>query len=308
MINLNGGILILHKDGGMTSHDAVNRIRRLYGTKQVGHTGTLDPMATGVLVVLIGRAVKFAEFFNEIGSTGGIDVTSDKAYRAVLRLGISTDTGDITGTVLSVSNNIPDENEVFAAIKRFEGEIMQIPPMYSALKRGGVKLADLARRGIVIERDPRPVTIYDIFASKLGDTDYSLEIRCSKGTYIRSLCADIGDALGCYGTMAALERTSAHGLGLPDAVTLADLEMIGMSERESLLRPVSSLFDGLPRIELPQFFVRLARNGNEIYQHKIGTLIPNGEFAALCENGQIFAVGRAAQYPDGSALKPVKQL
>lgn len=299
-----GGILILYKDGGMTSHDAVNRVRRLYGTKQVGHTGTLDPMATGVLVMLVGRAVKCAEFFDGTGEVVG----SDKSYRALLRLGLATDTGDITGEVTARSDAIPDEREVLETVRRFEGDIMQIPPMYSALKRGGMKLADLARRGIVIEREPRPVRIYSILAERRSDTDYRLDVSCSKGTYIRVLCADIGEALGCWGTMAALERTAAHGFTLADTVTLDTLEALGADEREALLRPVASLFDGLPNVALPQFFARLARSGCEIYQHKINTAFPEGSFVAMYDSGTLFAIGRVGIYPGGSAIKPVKQL
>ncbi len=308
MNNLSGGILILYKDGGITSHDAVNRVRRLYNTKQVGHTGTLDPMATGVLVMLVGRAVKCAEFFD------GTVIESTKSYRALLRLGVVTDTGDVTGTVIDRFYSIPAEDDVLAAVSKFKGEIMQIPPMYSALKRGGVKLVDLARQGIEVEREPRPVTISSISAERITDTDYTLEVSCSKGTYIRTLCEDIGKLLGCGGTMAALERTAAHGFGLdgmsglPAAVTLAQIEALGDDERIALLYPVESLFSNLPHIELPPFFARLARNGCEIYQHKIGTALAEGDYAAFYENDALFAIGRAGMFPDGSAIKAVKLL
>lgn len=305
MTNNSCGILILNKSGGMTSHDAVNRVRRLYGTKQVGHTGTLDPMATGVLVMLVGRAVKCAEFFD---GKGGI-VDSGKSYRAVLRLGIATDTGDITGNVTATSDAIPDEDEVLAAIKRFEGDIMQVPPMYSALKRGGVKLADLARKGITIEREPRPVTIHEISARRITDSDYEIDVSCSKGTYIRVLCEDIGQSLGCFGTMAALERTSAHGFSISRSVTLEQLEKLDMTGREAQLIPVTEIFSGLPKLSLPPFFARLARSGCEIYLHKIGgrDLSP-GDYATLWDNGTMFAVGKVGEFRNGPAIKPVKQL
>jgi tRNA pseudouridine 55 synthase len=304
MINQNGGILILNKSGGMTSHDAVNRVRRLYGTKQVGHTGTLDPMATGVLVVLVGRAVKCAEFFDGAGDIVG----SRKCYRAILRLGMATDTGDITGTVTASSEFIPSECDVIAAVDHFNGDIMQVPPMYSALKRGGVKLADLARRGIIIEREPRPITIHSIKTEKISETDYELAVDCSKGTYIRVLCSDIGEMLGCFGTMAALERTAAHSFSLADSITLEALEQLELSEREKQLKQVIALFDGLAHIELPPFFVRLARSGCEIYQEKIGTALKEGEYAVFCDSGEPFAVALTGTYPGGSAIKPVKQI
>jgi tRNA pseudouridine55 synthase len=303
MINQTGGILILNKSKGITSHDAVNRIRRLYGTKQVGHTGTLDPMATGVLVMLVGRAVKCAEFFD---GSGGI-VDSGKSYRALLRLGIATYTGDITGVVTEKCDTLPGESEVIAAVNSFKGDIMQVPPMYSALKRGGVKLADLARRGITVVREPRPVTIHEITARRINDSDYELDVSCSKGTYIRVLCEDIGRMLGCHGTMAALERTSAHGFSISDSVTLDTLEELDSAGREALLKPVNVIFEGLPKLTLPPFFARLARSGCEIYLHKIGVTLEAGDYATLWDANGMFAVGCVGIYNNKLAIKPVKQ-
>jgi len=305
MANQTGGILILNKSAGMTSHDAVNYVRRLYGTKQVGHTGTLDPMATGVLVMLVGKATKCAEFFF---GDGGI-ITSDKSYTAILKLGIETDTGDITGNVVAKSSDLPGEEQVLEAIKRFEGEIMQVPPMYSALKRGGVKLADLARRGITVEREPRPVKIYSISAKRLADDEYELNVACSKGTYIRVLCEDIGKTLGCYGTMAMLVRTSAHGFTIDQAVTLGQLEEMSQSEREGRVLPLTKVFESLPKLVLPPFFARLARSGCEIYLRKIGAeYLSEGDYATLWEGGEMFAIGKVGRYSKGLAVKPLKQL
>lgn len=262
-------------------------------------------MATGVLIMLVGRAVKCAEFFD---GEGGV-VDSGKSYRAVLRLGMATDTGDITGSVTAESDAIPGEAEVLASVRRFEGDIMQVPPMYSALKRGGVKLADLARQGITVERQARPVTIHKISARRLTDTDYELDVSCSKGTYIRVLCEDIGLSLGCYGTMAALERTSAHGFSIEHSVTLEQLEQLDPVGREALLKPVTELFESLPKLQLPPFFARLARSGCEIYLRKIGVsdLAP-GDYATLWDEGVMFAVGKVGTYEDGDAVKPVKQI
>ena len=171
------GVLIVNKSEGMTSHDVVNRIRRLYNTKRVGHTGTLDPMATGVLVVLVGRAAKAAEY-----------LTADtKAYRATLRLGITTDTEDVTGKTLTECDTLPSRDEVDAAVRSFVGDIMQTPPMYSALKVGGKKLYELAREGVEIEREARPITIHSLISEPTErDSDYILEVSCSSGTYIRT--------------------------------------------------------------------------------------------------------------------------
>ena len=194
------GVLIVNKSEGMTSHDVVNRIRRLYNTKRVGHTGTLDPMATGVLVILVGRAAKAAEY-----------LTADtKGYRATLRLGITTDTEDVTGKILTESDALPSRDEVSAVVQSFVGDIMQTPPMYSALKVGGKKLYELAREGIEIEREARPITIHSLVSVPTErDSDYILEVSCSSGTYIRTLCADIGAKLACGGAMATLCRTRA---------------------------------------------------------------------------------------------------
>ena len=182
------GVLILNKPAGMTSHDVVNKVRTLYGTRQVGHTGTLDPMATGVLVVLVGRAVKASEYV----------VADDKEYVAGLKLGITTDTEDTTGKILSKHDGeYPDFRIVSETVKRFTGCIEQIPPMYSAIKIDGKKLVDLARKGLETERRPRPVNVYraELIPTD-SDRDYFLAVKVSKGTYMRTLCADMGKALG----------------------------------------------------------------------------------------------------------------
>ncbi len=218
------GVLIVNKHVGVTSHDIVYKIRRLYGTPRVGHTGTLDPMASGVLAVLVGRAAKAAEYL----------VSDTKKYRAVLKLGITTDTEDTSGQVLTRSENIPPQDEVRRVCESFLGSYDQIPPMYSALKVGGQKLCDLARRGITVDRQPRRVEIFslDVTATDTPDT-YSLDVSCSSGTYIRTLCADIGEALGCGGVMAALQRRAAGGFAIEDAVTVAELEEMSQAEREA---------------------------------------------------------------------------
>ncbi len=295
------GILILHKPVGITSHDAVYKIRRLYGTKRVGHTGTLDPLAEGVLVMLIGRAAKAAEYL----------VSDKKSYKATLRLGITTDTEDVTGAVLTrYEGELPSADQVKAVVSSFSGEIEQIPPMYSALKVGGKKLCDLAREGVVIERQPRKITVFSISAEPCEQSgDYTVDVTCSSGTYIRTLCADIGACLGCGGTMATLCRTVAGGFSIESAVTLEQLEAMSDVERLALLLPTQSLFEELGAVCLPEFYHRLCVNGCEIYQKKIHTKLDVGTRVRLCsENGEFFALGEVRDYPDGTAIKAIKFL
>ena len=297
--NLPGGVLAVRKGEGMTSHDVVNRVRRLYGTKRVGHAGTLDPMATGVLVVLVGRAAKACEY-----------ISSDrKAYRAILRLGIVTDTEDITGEVLRECAEIPTASAVADACRGFAGKIKQVPPMYSALKVNGQKLYDLARQGVVIEREAREVTVYSLTCDAIegSNTDYSLVVECSGGTYIRTLCADIGASLGCGGVMAALERIEACGIGIGECRTLEEIEDMDESARQDILMPTERLFEDLPAVTLSPFFEKLFRDGCPIYQKKIKTGYEVGARVRVCgSDGGFFALGEVVEREEGSAVKSVK--
>lgn len=290
------GVIIINKSEGMTSHDVVNRVRRVYSTKRVGHTGTLDPMASGVLVVLVGRAAKAAEYL-------GAD---EKKYRATLRLGITTDTEDTTGKILTESTLIPDEDEVASACASFVGKIMQTPPMYSALKVDGKKLVDLARRGEVIERQSREIEVFSLSCKRIDGQNYSLDIHASKGTYVRTLCADIGAKLGCGGAMASLMRTACGNFKIEDAITLDELQAFSKEEAEALLLPTESLFSELSEVRLPEFFARLAASGCEIYQKKIGTSLSVGERVRLFDARGFFALGEVREYPEGSAIKAIK--
>ena len=290
------GIVVVNKHAGVTSNDIVIKLRRLFGTRQVGHTGTLDPMATGVLPVLIGRAVKASE-----------NITAEnKRYTAHLKLGITTDTEDTTGTVLSVAETIPSEEDVLTVCASFVGEILQTPPMYSALKVNGRKLVDLAREGIVVERQARPVTVHSLQARRLAEDLYELDVCCSKGTYIRTLCADIGAKLGCGGAMASLTRTESGPFSLSEAYTIDQLESMTEAERVSCVIPLENFFLDCPAVDLPAFYARLARNGCEIYQKKIHTDWPVGTTVRMIHNGVFFALGQVREYPDGSAVKAVK--
>lgn len=292
------GVLIIDKPEGMTSHDVVNKMRRLFSTRRVGHTGTLDPMATGVLVILIGRAAKAAEYLS----------SDEKGYIATLRLGTTYDTEDITGTPLTHSDVIPSEDEVLSTISSFVGEIKQIPPMYSALKINGQKLCDLARNGETVERQARSITIHSIDAKKCElPTDYTLTVRCSSGTYIRTLCADIGNALGCGGAMATLRRTLAGSFSLENSHTIEEIEALDAIDRPSLLVPIESLFSGLGELRLTSFYERLCRNGCEIYLSKINAHLELGQRVRLCSHdGSFFALGEVRDFDGSLAVKAIK--
>lgn len=298
------GILILDKPAGMTSHDCVAIMRRLFHTRKVGHTGTLDPMATGVLPILLGRAAKAAEYLT----------AEDKHYIAGLRLGLTTDTEDITGTVLTECDEIPKEDAVRAAVGTFVGEIEQIPPMYSALKVDGQKLYDLARQGITVERKARPITVSSIGCEKQDECTYTLDVRCSKGTYIRTLCADIGAKLGCGGVMCSLRRAASGSFTLDTAYTIALLEAMSDEERLACLLPTEALFSDLEKLVLPAFYERLADNGQPIHLKKLycgkydeSRYVPGQRMTICGENKGFFALGEVREAEDGYAVKPIKK-
>ena len=291
------GLVIINKEEGITSQGVVNRVKRIFGVAKAGHTGTLDPMATGVLPVLIGRGVKASEFM----------LTSEKHYGATLLLGLTTDTEDVTGEVLTECEVTLSEETVLLAIDGFVGEIMQTPPMYSALKVGGKKLCDLARRGEVIEREARPVTIHSIKAERINEREYYLDVVCSKGTYIRTLCADIGAALGVGGVMKTLKRLTASGYNVDEAKTLTELEAMTAEEREAIIYPVEDVFKKYECVVLPDFFARLAHSGLEIYLHKIRKDYSVGTLVRLADSDGFFAVGEVREFEGGLAIKPIRQ-
>ena len=294
---LKNGVIIINKEEGLTSQAVVNRVKRMLSADKAGHTGTLDPMATGVLPVLVNRGVKASEFM----------LTSDKHYGATLLLGVTTDTEDVTGNILTESHLIPDEKTVMAAIDSFVGDYMQTPPMYSALKVGGKKLYELAREGKEIEREARAVKIYSISAKKLSDREYYLDVKCSKGTYIRTLCADIGARLGCGGTMKTLERCEASGFTLDDGITLSALEGLTVEERWARVLPVEVIFKDKKEVTLPPFFARLARAGQEIYLKKLRLALDIGETVRLADSDGFFALGEVREFEGGAAIKPIRQ-
>lgn len=290
------GVLIIDKPTDMTSHDAVNIMRKLYNTKKVGHTGTLDPMATGLLVILIGRAAKAAEYL----------VSDEKKYEAGLLLGTKYDTGDVTGKVIEISDSIPEKEKVFSAVNSFIGKGRQIPPMYSALKIDGQKLVNLARKGKTVERKPRDMEIFSIEAEGEGK-EYRLKVHCSKGTYIRTLCEDIGERLGCPAAMSSLRRLASGNFELSEGHRIDELKAMEYEERIKLLLPVEALFEELPVVTLDGFFLKLFRSGQEIYQKKIRTHHPVGQRVRVYDEKGFFALGEVMEYEDGSAIKSIKQ-
>ena len=270
------GIIIINKPAGWTSMDVCAKLRGIFHEKRVGHAGTLDPMATGVLPVFVGQATKAVSFAE----------SGEKEYLARLRLGLTTDTQDTTGTVLSELPVTVTEEDLRAVLPRFTGEIEQIPPMYSAVKVRGRKLYELARKGAEVERKPRAVTIFALeLLGQTGKNEYALRVRCSKGTYIRTLCHDIGAVLGCGGAMSALERTMAAGFTLSEAVTLEQVQ----AQKETLLRPTDSLFRSYGAYHIADAETeRRCRCGNPIRSD-----VKNGIYRVYGMDGSFLALSRA---------------
>ena len=244
------GIVIVDKPQGWTSQDVTARLRRVFNTRRIGHGGTLDPMATGVLPVFVDRATRGVEFFEH----------AEKTYEAVLRLGLMTDTEDTSGTVLEEKEVHISETEFLGILPQFRGKIQQVPPMYSALKVNGQKLCDLARKGREVERQPREIEIFELECLSFDGINARLRVRCSKGTYIRTLCKDIGVALGCGGCMAQLRRTSAGEYTIEEAVPLQVL--LETEDPGQYLRPVDSMFRNYPAVTLSSKQETRVRNGN----------------------------------------------
>lgn len=248
------GVINIYKEKGYTSHDVVAKLRGIVGQKKIGHTGTLDPDAVGVLPVCLGKATKLCDMLTD----------KDKTYETVLRLGITTDTQDSSGMVLEEKeiDGITKE-EVEACIESFVGDYMQIPPMYSALKVNGKKLYELAREGIEIERKARPVTIHDIQITDISLPYVNMTVSCSKGTYIRTLCHDIGKKLGCGGCMDALKRTKVSRFKIADSVTLDKVKKFAEEGMLSeILTPVDEMFASYEKVTMKKEFVSFAYNGN----------------------------------------------
>ena len=279
------GIVIVDKPAGWTSQDVTARLRRVFNTRRIGHGGTLDPMATGVLPVFVGRATRGVEFFEH----------AEKAYEAVLRLGLTTDTEDVTGEVLEQREVNVSEAEFLGILPQFRGEIQQIPPMYSALKVNGQKLCDLARKGVEVERKSRTVTIFELECLEFTGQTARLRVRCSKGTYIRTLCKDIGEALGCGGCMASLRRVSAGEYTIAEAVPLAQL--LECETPEVHLRQVDTMFRGFPAVTLTANQEKRCRCGNAF-----SVKIDDGTYRAYGQNGEFLMLAKV----DGGVMSTIK--
>ena len=269
------GIVIVDKPQGWTSQDVTARLRRVFNTRRIGHGGTLDPMATGVLPVFVGRGTRGVEFFEH----------AEKTYEAVLRLGLATDTEDITGTVLEEKEVHISEEEFLGILPQFRGKIQQIPPMYSALKVKGQKLCDLARKGKEVERQAREIEIFKLECLEFNGNEARLLVHCSKGTYIRTLCKDIGAALGCGGCMASLRRVTAGEYTIEEAVPLQTL--LDTAEAETYLRPVDSMFRNIPSVKLTVNQEKRCRNGNAF-----SVQLADGTYRAYSQNGEFLMLAQ----------------
>lgn len=280
------GILIVDKPAGWTSQDVAAKLRGVFHEKRVGHGGTLDPMATGVLPIFIGRATRAVPFFEH----------ADKVYEAGLRLGLVTDTQDVTGRTLEEREVDITQTQLEAALDSFRGEIAQIPPMYSAIKVNGQKLYALARQGKAVERAPRPVTIFALDLLGGAGADWRLRVHCSKGTYVRTLCHDIGAALGCGGCLSALRRTRAGAYDVTRSHTMA--EILAADDPEALLLPTDSLFSDRPALKVAENAERKLRNGAPLHTPKL----KDGEYRVYNQAGDFLLLAQVAN----GELKTVK--
>ena len=279
------GIVIVDQPEGWTSQDVVSKLRGVLHTKRIGHGGTLDPMATGVLPVFVGRATRGVEFFEH----------AEKTYEATIRLGLTTDTEDTSGTVLKEQEVTISEADFLAVLPKFRGNIQQIPPMYSALKVNGQKLYDLARKGKEVERQPRDITIFELECLEFTGSEAKLRVRCSKGTYIRTLCKDIGEALGCGGCMAALRRVSAGEYTIEEAVSLQTL--VEAEDPEVYLRAVDSMFRGHPAVTLTEKQTLRCRNGNSF-----SVKMEDGTYRAYSQTGEFLMLAKV----EGGIMSTIK--
>lgn len=294
------GIVNIHKDRGMTSFDVIAKMRRILSIKKIGHAGTLDPDATGVLPVCLGKATRVIEYLMD----------KDKTYRAVLRLGVDTDTQDASGNITGTYAVTADDEAIVGAVRSFIGPVMQVPPMYSAIRMGGKRLYELARKGVEIERDARLITISDISDIQVirQDTDVrvSFEVDCSKGTYIRTLCADIGKRLGCGGHMEALVRTRSGPFTLEDAITL---EQLSSHQQAGTLHKViiemDRALEGLPSLFLDETQGMKLRNGLRI---ALSGSLPVGLTRLYGAAGQFLAIGQVTVEEGRAYLKSHKWL
>lgn len=289
------GIIPLKKEENMTSFLAVKRVRGIVGEKKCGHTGTLDPMATGVLPVALGGATRFIELLP----------THKKAYKATFRLGFVTDTLDIWGAVTEESGKTASYDDVLKVLPQFKGKIKQVPPMYSALKKDGVRLYELARQGVEVEREERECEIFELEVEKIAKNEFSLYTECSSGTYIRSLIYDIGEALGTGATMTSLNRSFACGISESDCITLHELENYrDNNELEKVIIPVDKILSEYPEISVTKPQGVRFKNGGELLKQRIKGEVPLGLVRVYCEN-EFLGLGESLENSESLNVKRV---
>jgi len=269
------GIVIVDKPQDWTSQDVTARLRRVFNTRRIGHGGTLDPMATGVLPVFVGRATRGVEFFEH----------AEKTYETELRLGLTTDTEDVWGETIQERPVAFTTEKLEEVLESFRGEILQVPPMYSALKVNGQKLCDLARKGKEVERKPRPITIHELKLLEVTENTLRLRVRCSKGTYIRTLCKDIGEALGCGGCMQELRRVTAGEYTIGESVPLQ--ELLDAENPEKYLRGVDTMFRNFPEVKLTANQEKRCRNGNTFTMNLV-----EGTYRAYSQTGEFLMLAK----------------
>lgn len=291
------GIINVYKEKGFTSFDVVAKLRGIFKQKKIGHTGTLDPDAEGVLPVCLGKATKVCDLLTD----------KNKEYEAVMLLGITTDTQDISGEILEEKEVQVTEEAVKEAILGFIGDYMQVPPMYSALKVNGKKLCDLAREGKTVERQARPVTIYSIEILQVELPRVRMRVKCSKGTYIRTLCQDIGEKLGCGACMESLLRTRVSEFSLENAMKLSEIETLVKKEEFSFVHSVDSVFLQYEKAVVDEKFHKILYNGNRIEPEMLKENLTDGELKTIRiydEKGQFIGIYEFQQ--DRGNYKPVK--
>ncbi len=276
------GIICLDKPRDMSSFMAVKRASRILGVKKAGHTGTLDPMATGVLVIMLGHCTRFIELLPE----------HRKSYTARVKLGITTDTLDITGEILSTNDVNVTKEQLLSAGAQFKGEILQTPPMYSALKKDGERLYDLARKGIEVAREQRKITIEKLEIYDFDGVEFSMDVTCSAGTYIRSLCDDIGKALGCGAVMTELRRTEANGFSIENSVTLEELEkLVSENKAEGIITSVEKALMSYPEITVTKPQANRFHNGGALDYERLHGDYPIGIYRVYSPEKVLLGLG-----------------
>ena len=290
------GIICLDKPRDMTSFMAVKKASRLLGVKKAGHTGTLDPMATGVLVIMLGHSTRFIELLPE----------HKKSYTARVKLGITTDTLDITGTVLSESPVNVTKEQLLSVAEDFKGEILQTPPMYSALKKDGERLYDLARKGIEIEREQRKIAIEKLEIYDFNGIEFSMDVTCTAGTYIRSLCDDIGAKLGCGAVMTELRRTSANGFSIEKSVTLEELEkLVSESRTDEVVTSVETALISYPEITVTNPQANRFHNGGALDYARLHGDYPVGIYRVYSPERKLLGLGEIKEEKSDLSVRRV---